>query len=112
MTPRSKSSSLLYCTSTPNPFFDANGVTHQSPGSRGYHAEGVVGERTLGTKTHICFQNPAGVSRRPVPPSAIGNVSGHGTTIVGDGSGVAVVHASTTSTAARPVLSGGIFKQQ
>jgi hypothetical protein len=48
-------------------------------------------------------------------PSAIGNVSGHGTTIVGDGSGVAVVHASTTSTtgtAARPVLSGGIFKQQ
>jgi len=49
------------------------------------------------------------------PPSAIGNVSGHGTTIVGDGNGVAVVHASTastTSTAARPVLSGGIFKQQ
>jgi hypothetical protein len=39
-------------------------------------------------------------------------VSGHGTTIVGDGNGVAVVHASTTSTAARPVLSGGIFKQQ
>jgi len=52
---------------------------------------------------------------RPSPiaaPSAIGNVSGHGTTIVGDGNGVAVVHASTTSTAARPVLSGGIFKQQ
>jgi hypothetical protein len=51
----------------------------------------------------------------PVPisaPSAIGNVSAHGTTIVGDGNGVAVVHASTTSTAARPVLSGGIFKQQ
>ncbi|HEV7427901.1 MAG TPA: hypothetical protein VGQ46_16215 [Thermoanaerobaculia bacterium] len=51
----------------------------------------------------------------PVPistPSAIGNVSEHGTTIVGDGNGVAVVHASTTSTAARPVLSGGIFKQQ
>jgi hypothetical protein len=51
----------------------------------------------------------------PVPvtsPSAIGSVSGHGTTIVGDGNGVAVVHASTTSTAARPVLSGGIFKQQ
>ncbi len=46
-------------------------------------------------------------------PSAIGNVSGHGTTIVGDGSGVAVVRPSTTtSTAARPVLSGGIFKQQ
>jgi hypothetical protein len=58
------------------------------------------------------------VAPRPVPvavpsPSAIGTVNGHGTTIVGDGSGVAVVHAtSTTSTAARPVLSGGIFKQQ
>src|SRR5205823_4319192 len=43
----------------------------------------------------------------PVPvtaPAAVGNVSGHGTTIVGDGNGVAVVHASATSTAARPVL--------
>jgi hypothetical protein len=53
---------------------------------------------------------------RPAPvasPSAIGNVSGHGTTIVGDGNGVAVVRPSTTtSTGARPVLSGGIFKQQ
>jgi hypothetical protein len=53
---------------------------------------------------------------RPAPvasPSAIGNVSGHGTTIVGDGTGVAVVRPSTTtSTAARPMLSGGIFKQQ
>jgi len=52
----------------------------------------------------------------PVPsPSAIGRVGGHGTTIVGDGNGVAIVHASTTAsttTAARPVLSGGIFKQQ
>ncbi|MEA2329310.1 MAG: hypothetical protein QOE68_4269 [Thermoanaerobaculia bacterium] len=45
-------------------------------------------------------------------PSAIGSVSGHGTTIVGDGSGVAVVPAPKTSTAPRPVLSGGIFKQQ
>jgi hypothetical protein len=45
-------------------------------------------------------------------PSAIGNVRGHGKTIVGDGSGVAVVPAPTTSTAPRPVLSGGIFKQQ
>jgi len=47
------------------------------------------------------------------PPPAV--VSEHGTTIVGDGNGVAVVHASTTtatSTAPRPVLSGGIFKQQ
>jgi hypothetical protein len=46
-----------------------------------------------------------------ISPSAIGNVSGHGTTIVGDGNGVAVVRPSTT-TAAKPVLSGGIFKQQ
>jgi hypothetical protein len=45
-------------------------------------------------------------------PSAIGRVSGNGTTIVGDGNGVTIVHASATSTAARPVLSGGIFKQQ
>src|SRR3954471_1072140 len=45
-------------------------------------------------------------------PPAPANVSGHGTTIVGDGDGVAVVHASTTATAAKPVLSGGIFKQQ
>lgn len=59
---------------------------------------------------------PVAPRPRPAPvasPSAIGNVSGHGTTIVGDGSGVAVVRPSTTtSTATRPVLSGGIFKQQ
>ena len=52
------------------------------------------------------------VAPAPVPPSAPAPVSAHGTTIVGDGNGVAVVHASTTSTAAKPVLSGGIFKQQ
>jgi hypothetical protein len=46
------------------------------------------------------------------PTAAIGDVRGHGTTIVGDGNGVAVVKAPATSTAARPVLSGGIFKQQ
>jgi hypothetical protein len=58
---------------------------------------------------------PAAPAPAPVAsPSAIGNVSGHGTTIIGDGSGVAVVHGSTTSTTgtATPVLSGGIFKQQ
>jgi hypothetical protein len=54
---------------------------------------------------------PAPIAPVATPP-AIGNVSGHGTTIVGDGNGVAVVHASTTSTTAKPVLSGGIFKQQ
>jgi hypothetical protein len=52
------------------------------------------------------------VAAPALSPSAIGRVSGNGTTIVGDGNGVAIVHASTTSTAARPVLSGGIFKQQ
>jgi hypothetical protein len=45
----------------------------------------------------------------PTPP--IGDVRGHGTTIVGDGNGVTVVKATTT-TESRPVLSGGIFKQQ
>jgi hypothetical protein len=54
----------------------------------------------------------APVAPAPGTPSAPANVSAHGTTIVGDGNGVAVVHASTTSTAAKPVLSGGIFKQQ
>jgi len=55
---------------------------------------------------------PAPAPAAVASPSAIGNVSGHGTTIVGDGNGVAVVRPSTTSTATRPVLSGGIFKQQ
>jgi hypothetical protein len=45
-------------------------------------------------------------------PSAIGDVSGHGTSIVGDKTGVTLVKAPSTSTAPRPVLSGGIFKQQ
>jgi hypothetical protein len=66
-------------------------------------------EQTLGADRNVP------VAPAPPPPSAIGSVNGHGTTIVGDGNGVAVVHApatSTTSTATRPVLSGGIFKQQ
>jgi len=46
------------------------------------------------------------------PTSAIGDVPGHGTTIVGDGDGVTIVKAPATSTAPHPVLSGGIFKQQ
>jgi hypothetical protein len=70
-------------------------------------------EQTLRTEMTAPVAAPAPVPDRS--PAAIGNVNGHGTTIVGDGSGVAVVHApatSTTSTAPRPVLSGGIFKQQ
>jgi hypothetical protein len=70
-------------------------------------------EQLLLANTNVPVPAPA---PRPVPatsPSAIGNVSGHGTTIVGDGTGVSVVRPSTTtSTATRPVLSGGIFKQQ
>src|SRR3954470_8137519 len=46
---------------------------------------------------------PVAPAPAPAPP-AIGTVSGHGTTIVGDGNGVAVVRTSTTSTAAKPVL--------
>jgi hypothetical protein len=69
-------------------------------------------EQLLVANTNAPAPAPATPPVPIAPPSAIGSVSGHGTTIVGDGSGVAVVHASTTSTAARPVLSGGIFKQQ
>ncbi|MEA2164901.1 MAG: hypothetical protein QOK37_3028 [Thermoanaerobaculia bacterium] len=46
-----------------------------------------------------------------VAPSR-GTANGHGTTIVGDGSGVVVAHAPASSTASPHVLSGGIFKQQ
>jgi hypothetical protein len=38
--------------------------------------------------------------------------SSNGTTIVGDGKGVALVHAPASSTAPPPPLSGGVFKQQ
>jgi hypothetical protein len=73
-------------------------------------------EQLLLANTNVPVAVTPAPARPPVPipsPSAIGNVSGHGTTIVGDGNGVAVVRPSTTtSTAARPVLSGGIFKQQ
>ena len=65
-------------------------------------------EKLLLASSNVPAPAPVAVT----PPSAIGNVSGHGTTIVGDGNGVAVVHGSTTSSNARPVLSGGIFKQQ
>lgn len=60
--------------------------------------------------------NVAATSATPVivapPAPAIGDVRGHGTTIVGDGNGVTIVKPPSTSTAPRPVLSGGIFKQQ
>lgn len=70
-------------------------------------------EQLLLANTNVPVAPIAAPAPAPVAsPSAIGNVSGHGTTIVGDGNGVAVVRPSTTSTATRPVLSGGIFKQQ
>src|SRR4051794_32634529 len=57
-------------------------------------------EQLLLANTNVPAPTPA---PRPVAtPPAPANVSGHGTTIVGDGNGVAVVHASTTSTAAKP----------
>ncbi|HEX3577535.1 MAG TPA: hypothetical protein VHY33_03140 [Thermoanaerobaculia bacterium] len=69
-------------------------------------------EQILLADTNVPAPPPQPVAVPVAPPSAIGNVSGHGTTIVGDGNGVAIVRASATSTAPRPVLSGGIFKQQ
>jgi hypothetical protein len=44
---------------------------------------------------------------KPTPPA-----NAHGTSIVGDGTGITVVKAPATSTAPRAVLQGGIFKQQ
>jgi hypothetical protein len=70
-------------------------------------------EQLLLANTNVPVAPIAAPKPPPVAsPSAIGNVGGHGTTIVGDGNGVAVVKPTTTSTAPRPVLSGGIFKQQ
>jgi hypothetical protein len=47
------------------------------------------------------------------PPVAFerGSTTAHGTTIVGDGSGIMVANAPSTSTAKAPTLSGGIFKE-
>jgi hypothetical protein len=57
---------------------------------------------------------PATTATIALAPPALPNVvaEGHGTTIVGDGKGVTVVKAPSTSTAPQPVLSGGIFKGQ
>jgi hypothetical protein len=69
-------------------------------------------EQILMANTNVAVTKPVATTAAVVPrPSAIGEVRGHGTTIVGDGNGVTVVKAPTT-TASRPVLSGGIFKQQ
>lgn len=71
-------------------------------------------EQVLLANTNVTAAVPATtttVATSP-SPSAIGEVRGHGATIVGDGNGVRLVKAPDTSTAPRPVLSGGIFKQQ
>ena len=67
-------------------------------------------EQILMANTNVPTAAPQPVAVPLAARPAIGSVSGHGTTIVGDGNGVTVVKA--TSAAPRPVLSGGIFKQQ
>jgi hypothetical protein len=66
-------------------------------------------EQILMANTNVAAP-PAPAPLAPVARKV--EAEGHGTTIVGDGNGVAVVKAPATSTAPRPVLSGGIFKQQ
>ena len=69
-------------------------------------------EQILMANTNVAATKPVAAPVVVAPPTpAIGDVRGHGTTIVGDGNGVTVVKAPATSTAPRPVLSGGIFKQ-
>ncbi len=62
-------------------------------------------EQVLGTNTNVP------VTTTTIAPTPVA-VEGHGTEIVGDGKGVTIVKAPGTSTAPKPVLSGGIFKQQ
>jgi len=67
-------------------------------------------EQILMANTNVPATAASVVVAQPAP--VVADVRGHGTTIVGDGNGVTVVKAPATSTAPRPVLSGGIFKQQ
>ena len=73
-------------------------------------------EQLLMANSNVAPPPPAVTTSSTPTPAAIvpmtaGN-SAHGTTIVGDGTGVAIVHAPASSTAPPPPLSGGIFKQQ
>jgi hypothetical protein len=72
-------------------------------------------EQLLLANTNVAQPPPMTASITPTS-TAVATVAAapgtHGTTIVGDGGGVAVVHAPASSTGPAPVLSGGIFKQQ
>src|SRR3954451_20381869 len=57
-------------------------------------------EQLLLANTNVPAPAPVPAAVPVTAPAAIGNVSGHGTTIVGDGNGVAVVR---TTTSTRPV---------
>lgn len=64
-------------------------------------------EQVLGTNTNTNVP----VTTTTIAPGPV-LAEGHGTEIVGDGKGVTIVKAPGTPAAPKPVLSGGIFKQQ
>jgi hypothetical protein len=70
-------------------------------------------EQLLMAKSNV---DPTPASPSQVTPAPIvvvpANAKAHETTIVGDGNGIVVAKPPASSTAAHPVLSGGIFKQQ
>lgn len=72
-------------------------------------------EQLLMAKSNV-DPTPVTTSEVPAPPRPIvvvpPNPNAHGTTIVGDGNGIVVAKPPASSTAAHPVLTGGIFKQQ
>ncbi len=71
-------------------------------------------EQLLMAKSNV-DPTPATTSEVSAPPRTIvvvpANAKAHGTTIVGDGNGIVVAKPTATSTAGRPVLTGGIFKE-
>jgi hypothetical protein len=71
------------------------------------------GEQLLMAKSNV-DQTPASTSAAAPAPIAVvpANEKVHETTIVGDGNGIVVAKPPASSTAAHPVLTGGIFKQQ
>ena len=68
-------------------------------------------EQLLMAKSNV---DPTPVSTISAAPIVVvpANPKAHETTIVGDGNGIVVAKPPASSTAAHPVLSGGIFKQQ
>jgi hypothetical protein len=67
-------------------------------------------EQLLMAKSNV-DQPPASTSQVSPAPITVVPAKGHETTIVGDGNGIVVAKPPST-TAAHPVLSGGIFKQR